>query len=168
VIVVKVGGSLFGDARFGPALKRWIADQTAPVLLIPGGGAFADVVRDADRIHSLGEEASHWLALRSLSVSGALLKELIRPLDTPILDCFDYFRDRDSLPHSWDVTTDTLALKVALDLGATELILLKSTENPAPGDWKRASELGFVDPYFPSLVAETPFPIRSVNFRGLV
>lgn len=168
MIVVKVGGSLFGDVRTGPALKRWLADQSAPVLLIPGGGAFAEAVRDADRIHSLGQEASHWLALRSLSVSGALLKELIRPIETPILDCFDYFRDRDSLPHSWDVTTDSLALKVALDLGAMELILLKSTENPAPGDWKRATELGFVDPHFPKLIGQASFPIRSVNFRGLV
>ncbi len=165
MIVVKIGGSLFGEARTGPALKRWLLEQTAPILLIPGGGAFAEAVRDADRIHSLGEEASHWLALRSLSVSGALLKEMIRPLDTPILDGFDYFRDRDSLPHTWDVTTDSLALKVAFDLGATELILLKSTENPAPGDWRRASELGFVDPYFPKLAAGAPFPIRSLNFR---
>ena len=46
MIVVKVGGSLFGDVRTGPALKRWLADQSAPVLLIPGGGAFA-VLSDA-------------------------------------------------------------------------------------------------------------------------
>ena len=77
MIVVKVGGSLFDAPALGPALRAYL-DTLAPaeVLLVPGGGPVADAVRALDRTHALGEEAAHWLALRSLGVTAALLERL--------------------------------------------------------------------------------------------
>ena len=60
MIVAKVGGSLFDLPQLGPALARWAAEQPAPVLYVPGGGPFADVIRALDRVHDLGDEAAHW------------------------------------------------------------------------------------------------------------
>src|SRR5262249_5729227 len=78
VIVVKVGGSLFDHPRLGPGLRAYL-DSLAPaeVLLVPGGGDFADAVRKLDRIHGLGEEASHQLALRTLTITAAFLEQLL-------------------------------------------------------------------------------------------
>ena len=61
---MKVGGSLYDLPDLGPRLRRWL-DAHAPreVIVAPGGGPFADVVRDLDRAHRLGEETSHWLAV---------------------------------------------------------------------------------------------------------
>ncbi len=80
MIVVKVGGSLFDSPRLGPALRAYL-DALAPadVLLVPGGGPVADAVRELDRTHGLGEEAAHWLALRSLGVTKELLLSFTSP-----------------------------------------------------------------------------------------
>ncbi|MBN9120193.1 MAG: hypothetical protein J0I06_13690, partial [Planctomycetes bacterium] len=77
MIVVKVGGSLFDHPKLGPGLRRYVESfAPAEVLLVAGGGPAADAVREWDRVHELGEEASHWLALQALDVTRALLESL--------------------------------------------------------------------------------------------
>lgn len=52
LVVVKVGGSLFDLPDLGPRLRAWLKTlRTADVLLVPGGGPTADVVRSLDRAH---------------------------------------------------------------------------------------------------------------------
>ena len=49
-IVVKVGGSLFDWPDLGERLCRWLAVQEEKeILLVPGGGPTADVIRDCQR-----------------------------------------------------------------------------------------------------------------------
>ena len=60
--VFKVGGSLFDLPDLGQRLA-WLAEaQLSTVLLVPGGGPTAEIIRNLDRRHRLGEEAAHWLA----------------------------------------------------------------------------------------------------------
>jgi dihydroneopterin aldolase len=56
----------------------------------------------------------------------------------PVLAPYRWLREADPLPHSWDVTSDSIAAWVAGELGARRLILVK----PAGA----AGEL--VDPFF--------------------
>jgi aspartokinase-like uncharacterized kinase len=165
VIVAKVGGSLYDDPRLGPALRRWVAEQPEPVLLVPGGGEFADAVRNLDAVHGLGEEAAHWLAIRSLSVAAAVLARLIGPEPPQILDCFAFFTRHDLTPHTWAVTSDSLALAAVIHLKASQLVLLKSADLPPGLSWADATAVGFVDAHFPTLAAGTSIPITAVNFR---
>lgn len=184
-VVVKVGGSVFDLPDLGPRLHRWLAHLgTFEVLLLPGGGATADVVRDLDRCHGLGEERSHWLALRALTLNAEFLAALlpgavvVRVLDeargawqqghVPILDahafaCADEAAP-DHLPHAWAVTSDAVAARVAQRLGAARLVLLKSTALPPGCDWPEASRLGIVDAHFPGLV--TGLAVTLVNLRA--
>ena len=60
--VVKVGGSLFDLPGLGPCLRRWLDGLDGDVILVPGGGPTADVVRTFDRRQVLGQEKAHWLA----------------------------------------------------------------------------------------------------------
>src|SRR5439155_895308 len=84
MIVVKVGGSLFDHPNLGPALREFVESLApAEVLLVPGGGPVADAVRELDRVHGLGEEAAHWLALRALGVTRELLRRLIEEPHPP-------------------------------------------------------------------------------------
>ena len=173
MIVAKVGGSLYDWPALGPALTEWLAAQSEPVLLFPGGGDAADAVRSWDRVHSLGEAQAHWLAIRSLSLAAHFLHELLPALavveaPTPgILDPYPYFRnsplDRGgSPPHTWSVTSDSLALWVAIRSDASKLVLLKSADAPA-GDW---ADAGYVDPHFPILLATASLKVEAVNLRS--
>lgn len=182
-IVVKVGGSLFDLPDLGPRLAAWLATQAMP-LLVPGGGPTTDVVRLLDRTHRLGEGRSHWLALYALALNGHFLAALlgtaavVRSLDEaaaqwhaqriPILDAFAFAEADEgqpgSLPHSWDVTSDSIAARAARVFGARKLVLLKSTELPAGASWPEAGHVGFVDAAFASQVS-AELEIEVVCFR---
>jgi hypothetical protein len=179
---VKVGGSLFDLPDLGPRLRRWLAGLgPARLLLIPGGGATADVVRGLDRCHHLGEESSHWLALQAMTLNAHFLQALIpsaclisRPGHSGegpfILDAHGFARfddpHPDSLPHCWRVTSDSVAARAAMIWEATELVLLKSASLPQEMSWDDAARAGFVDAFFPEMVGKMPgLRVWSVNLR---
>src|SRR5437763_775549 len=88
-IVVKVGGSLFDLPDLGERLDLWLKTLPTPeVLLVPGGGAVADVIRQLDRSHRLGEERCHWLALRALTLNAHFLADVV-PRAVVIQDAAD-------------------------------------------------------------------------------
>lgn len=185
LIVLKVGGSLFDHPALGPGLTRFLGPlrRDHRVWLVPGGGAAADAVRHWDRVHHLGEESAHWLALRSMSVAAHLLSTLIPGAEVAgraddlrghsrgllVLDGYEFLQDDEgrpgSLPHAWDVTSDSVAARAAVVGSAAQLILLKSVGLPPGTSWPEAAARGWVDPYFPTAVADAPFPVEAVDFR---
>jgi aspartokinase-like uncharacterized kinase len=129
--VVKVGGGIGDQALPGvcAALGRH------PVLVVPGGGRFADAVREADRRFGLTDETAHRMAILGMEQFGHLLGDLIPGAEL----CTDLERisaDRTSvllpaglpldLPASWDVTSDSIAAWVARRTGAGRLVLVKA------------------------------------------
>jgi aspartokinase-like uncharacterized kinase len=187
-VVVKVGGSLHDLPQLGDCLRRWLEDlPTRRVLLIPGGGLAANWIRTVDRLDHLGEELSHWLALRALSLVAEVLaarlgsaKVIVNIEDresawhaalAPVLDIYGFARADemrpDHLPHRWDVTSDALAARAAVVAGMPALILLKSVSLPAGCDWPEAARQGIVDPIFPEVVAAAGgrLKVTAINFR---
>ena len=154
MIVVKVGGSLYDHPRLGSGLAAYLEALPEPVLLVPGGGPFADAIRELDRIHGLGEERSHRLALEAMNLSGAFLRSL--GITAPILDAVAF--GTGDLPHTWDATSDSIAAVAARTHAASRLILLKSTP-PAPG---------WVDPLFDTLTANARFTVEGIDFRAML
>src|SRR3954470_14229627 len=76
--VIKVGGSLFDWPRLPRALDWCLAQQSPAVnVLIAGGGAVADVIRDADERFNLGPERSHWLCIEAMSMTGQVLAAIV-------------------------------------------------------------------------------------------
>ena len=154
--VVKVGGSLFGFGGFVAAFHGWLAEQPPAVnVVIAGGGKLADVIREADAAWGLGDEAAHWLCVDVMGVSARLLATLLpdcRWEDAwdgllPLLGVGDgrqpiifspvqFLREVETdlpprpLPHSWSVTSDSIAARIAQVLPAGELVLLKSADPP--------------------------------------
>jgi aspartokinase-like uncharacterized kinase len=188
--VVKVGGSLFDMPDLAIRLREWLVAELNSgfgVLLVPGGGFTADVVRTLDRCHGLGEEKAHWLALHALSLNAHFLASLLpfgRTIedenycqrvwvegDTPILDAYAFAcadEERPGhLPHSWAVTSDALAARVAIVVQASELVLLKSTTIPPGVDWIEAGRRGLVDAAFAEVLRRAPpeLRVRAVNLR---
>ena len=184
--VVKVGGSLYDLPDLEPRLRRWSRAWGGEVLLVPGGGPTVNAVRELDYWHNLGEEKAHWLALAALSLNAHFLAQLLgeactltlerivpptHPGALVILDPLAFAsRDEvhpDHLPHSWDVTSDSIAARFAIVHGARSLVLLKSVTIPPEMSWAEASQLGFVDVMFPRLVEQAGPKLRveAVNFR---
>lgn len=155
-IVVKVGGGLLAFPGHLDAVLAALADaaSTSRVLIVPGGGPFADAVRAVDRELTLSDDAAHWMAVLAMDQYAHLLVSRLRSaglasdaagiaaeLDRgrlPVLAPSRWLRDADPLPHSWDVTSDSIAAWVAGEVGARRLVLVKP---PGAGDQA-------VDPYF--------------------
>jgi aspartokinase-like uncharacterized kinase len=183
--VVKVGGSLYDLPDLQYRLCGWLKDRTHErLLLVPGGGPTADVVRRLDETHGLGEEKAHWLALRALSLNAAFLASLLPAcvlVDHPgraaatvsILDAFA-FAELDErqypaqcLPHTWSVTSDAVAGRAAVVGGAARLILLKSVTIPRRMNWVEAGRAGYVDPLFADVIRAAPaLVVEAVNLRA--
>jgi 5-(aminomethyl)-3-furanmethanol phosphate kinase len=189
-VIVKVGGSLYDWPDLAARLRDWLRPfrhRRIPLLVVPGGAATADVVRRFDRDHRLGEETAHWLALRALALNAHFLAALLPDAAVveapeaaarlgphgrlPVLDGHAFARADDRnpgrLPHTWAVTSDSLAARVA-DVGAARgLVLLKSVTVPAGMDWAEAARRGFVDEHFPEVLARraTAFEVSAVNLR---
>jgi len=172
--VVKVGGSLLNDTDFLAALRE-LAENSPGWLnvVIVGGGPIVDAIATLTGRHGIDDTTAHWLCIDAMSLNArwvqSLLPELplvesLAELDshsagTVILDPAPYCRTDDQrfprgpLPVGWDVTSDSIAARVADQLAAGELILWKSCAPPAR-DVAVLSECGFVDVHFPQAASE--------------
>ncbi|HOI13044.1 MAG TPA: uridylate kinase [Methanoculleus sp.] len=127
-LVVKVGGSLFDRTA---SLLGIFREAGRPVLIVPGGGKFADLVRRLD----VSEDAAHWMAIAGMeqfswyiaSHGIPAVSNLTVPSAMAVFLPYCALRETDPLPHSWDVTSDTIAAWVAHELSA-DLLLLKSVD----------------------------------------
>ncbi|HEX5103382.1 MAG TPA: hypothetical protein VFV87_06205 [Pirellulaceae bacterium] len=186
--IVKVGGSLLDWPQLAEQLSRWLESQPRqPSVLICGGGDFTDAVRRAQAIHRFDDETAHWMCVRALSVTAQLLARLLPgaklagSLDDVValarggaeqivFDAGAFLRAEEPqvvglpLPHDWTATTDSIAARIAELTGASELILLKSSDPPPHRSLADLAVAGYVDEHFPLAAAELP-AIRLVNVR---
>ena len=158
--VVKLGGGVLAHAgHFDAALTAIAAAaQESRLLVVPGGGPFADAVREMDRRLRLGNDAAHWMAVLAMDqyahlvaarLAGSVIvvepREIAAALGAgskrqlPVLAPYRWLREADPLPHAWMVTSDSIAAWVAGSVGARRLVLVKP-----PG----AAGTGLVDAYF--------------------
>lgn len=189
VRVVKVGGSLFGDDQMPDRVHAWVELQPPGVTLFIGGGG--DLVQPLRTVHErfgLNEEASHWLAVRAMTVTSRLLATLLdvelverfevaeqlanqRRTAACVLDVEEFLRQHEPqlfgsrLPCDWSCTSDAIAARVAEVLRADELVLLKSVSYPAATTLDAAATLGLVDGHFPTAAARLA-RVRWVNLRA--
>src|SRR5262249_10174117 len=98
------------------------AARSHPLLIVPGGGPFADAVRSVDRRFRMSDSAAHWMAVLAMDqhahliagrlTGGAITENLDDIVDAlgrkrvPVLAPSRWLRAVDPLPHSWSVTSD--------------------------------------------------------------
>ncbi len=143
LIVIKLGGALTSaPARLALAC-RGVAALAArgPVAVVPGGGPFAELVREMQQELEASDDAAHWMAILAMDQYAELLRERIGGAElvhsaadvaavlasgrVPVVAPSRWLREADPLAHSWDVTSDSLAAWIAHALGASTLLLVK-------------------------------------------
>jgi aspartokinase-like uncharacterized kinase len=142
-LVIKVGGGLLEHIDHLDRVAAAISEvsRTSRVVVVPGGGPFADAVRRVDRRLALGDEEAHWMAILGMDQYAHLLAARVnsatvvagreqiadahRRTQIPVLAPSAWLKAVDPLPHSWDVTSDSIAAWVAGELGAARLLVIK-------------------------------------------
>jgi aspartokinase-like uncharacterized kinase len=129
-----------------PELAHWldviVKFGDGKVVIVPGGGLFADSVREAQKISNASDAVAHELALRAMDQFGILLAGMNPELATASSELEIAERGwqhrgivwlpsqmvlaDDSIPKNWQVTSDSLSAWLANKLGAEQLILVKS------------------------------------------
>jgi aspartokinase-like uncharacterized kinase len=170
-VVVKVGGGLLSQPCHLDTLLATVcaAARDHRLVIVPGGGPFADTVRDVDQQVKLSDAAAHWMAVLGMDQYAHLIVshldealivetplEIIKALEggrVPVLAPSRWLRTADPLPHSWDVTSDSIAAWVAGQLGTNRLVLVKP---PGVGAQARHE---LVDAYFERALPSSVKPV---------
>src|SRR5687768_2441503 len=99
--VIKLGGSLLDWPELPATLRRWRQMQP-PMrdLMIVGGGAWADLVRDAQASFRLDEEQCHWLCLRLMSVTARLAASMFPEAELCGASLREVITSPNDVPHS--------------------------------------------------------------------
>jgi len=172
--VVKLGGSLWRGGWLAPWC-RLLADLPGPLLIVPGGGFFADRVRAAQGREGFPDVTAHHLALKAMDSMAALLCRLEPRLQRARrlhgqgpgrmashrvwMPSMELAGDT-SVAADWSVTSDSLAALAARRTGALGLVVVKSASLVGrPAEAARLAAAGVVDAAFPVLAADCGCPV---------
>ena len=139
-VVVKLGGSF----AFSAILTDWVralASCAGRVVIVPGGGPFADAVRNAQRRMGFDDRAAHLMSLLAMEQYGHALiwcDDLLQPADSverierhlaaqrvPVWMPARMIAAAPDVEPSWRVTSDSLAAWLSGTIRAGRLILVK-------------------------------------------
>ncbi|PHS69952.1 MAG: delta 1-pyrroline-5-carboxylate synthetase [Methylophaga sp.] len=139
MVVVKIGGSLYNT----PELKQWLIilaehAKNQPIIIVPGGGPFAEQVRSSQSLYHFDDSHAHHMAILAMAQFGILLSGQIQckfihypaPVIPVSTSLSIWLPDQsllavDELKHSWEITSDSLSLWLSQQLQADQLLLIK-------------------------------------------
>ncbi len=180
MIIVKLGGSLSQSDALIKCLNSLEQNyQGRAVVIVPGGGGFADQVRLAQQRWQFDDKTAHSMAILAMQQMALLIKGLksdfsiarsvtdirrqlhrqkivIWSPDIVELECA-------AIQASWDITSDSLAAWLAKALSATELILVKSANIDANLRLQQLAKQNIVDKGFCDFVRQATFKIQVIN-----
>jgi len=143
----KIGGKILEDfenlnSTISQLKKIYNENLIEKVILIPGGGSFANFIRKIYSELKFTEEIAHWMGIISMNYNGLELNkkfpniQVIEDYDklkeNRKIFCvflpYEFIKENDKLPHSWDVTSDSISLFVAKQLELNECFLIKDVD----------------------------------------
>jgi aspartokinase-like uncharacterized kinase len=184
MIVVKLGGSLSQSDTLIKCLDSLERNYSGKaVVIVPGGGAFADQVRLAQRHWRFDDTIAHEMAILAMQQMALLIKGLkthfpiahsAAAIQKQLLlqKCVIWSPaivelERAAIPASWEITSDSLAAWLARTLSADELILVKSALIDASLGLQELASREIIDKGFCRIAEQAAFKIRVINQRDL-
>lgn len=182
-LVVKVGGSLAETGRLAPCLDHLVALRR-PIVVVPGGGPFADAVRAAQKHEGFSDTEAHRRAILAMhEMAGVFMKlqpGLVRAETladiraawqrgrTPVWLPWRMCASDGKIPQDWSITSDGLAARLAERLGRVPVILVKSVSVPRSSSARSLAAAGIIDPAFVTIVRRAGLAWRVTGLsRGL-
>lgn len=185
--VVKLGGSLLGS----PALNRWLDAlnkfSDGKVVIVPGGGLFADAVRESQLMTGIDDATAHQMAVVAMDQYATLMcginpsltlasneleiaergwqhKAIVwKPSEMVLSD--------ERIATKWDVTSDSLAAWLAAKLNAQHLVLVKSDLSIYENQFEEKVEVlmrdGLLDASFSDYTHAQPFETWVVDLKAV-
>jgi aspartokinase-like uncharacterized kinase len=161
--VIKIGGSLAEDPERLRALCTKLSEfaKKYAIIVVPGGGRFADVVRDFDQRFTLSSGISHRMAILGMDQFGLLLSQIIpnscatyllndaKQLSeirvVPIFLPSRLMFQEDPLENSWNVTSDSIAAYVASRLHAAKVLLVTDVDGIFTKDPRKHADATLIE-----------------------
>ena len=176
-IVVKLGGSLYDS----PELTTWLTKlaeyaQKQAVIIVPGGGPFADGIRAAQALHGFSDKIAHHMALLAMKQFGLLLIGLASncqafTISPPTQAALSVWLPDDSLlldssiEQSWDISSDSLALWLTQRISAQQLLLIKRSQT-SEYSIGQLTKSGILDQGFSKLFSKNPVTAKVIHYKN--
>lgn len=153
-----------------------VGEARISLVLVPGGGAFADVVRQAQSDLGFSDTDAHRMALLAMHQTGLMLAALnqrLKPVET-LADIDETMRvgqipvwlplkltERDKrVVPDWSTTSDSLAARLAERLGRAPVVLVKSCRIAPGSTLEGLTREGVIDRRFAEIVERGQLPWR--------
>jgi len=161
--VIKIGGSLAEDPKRLRTLCTELSEfaKKYAIIVVPGGGKFADVVRDLDKCFTLAGEIAHRMAVLGMDQFGLLLCQIIpNSCATYLLSDVKQFSEigvvpiflpsrlmfkEEPLENSWDVTSDSIAAYVASRLHVAKVLLVTDVDGIFTKDPRKHADATLIE-----------------------
>ena len=172
--VIKLGGSLLGSPELLHWLDLFARHGDGQIVIVPGGGIFADAVRESQKRSNSTDAVAHRMAVMAMDQYGVLMAGLNPQLVTAESELEIAERGwqhraivwlpskmvsaDETIPANWQVTSDSLAAWLASKLNAQHLILVKSKRSDFDQiSLERLIKDGMVDAHFGDFTAGQSF-----------
>jgi len=163
LVVLKAGGSLLSRPDWPALLASLVAARgSRSCCLVMGGGAVVEGLRAFDRAVPQSPQLMHDLAIDAMRLTARLVAAAMRlPLvaippddgNTAVLDVPTWLAVGSraaTLPIGWEVTSDAIAARVAVEHRGSLLLAKSVPPPPCPGDQLATlARAGWVDEHFP-------------------
>ena len=177
--VVKIGGSLSHE----PMLRQWLTELCevggGRIVIVPGGGDFADKVRQYQSEWRFDDLAAHNMCLLAmtqyailmqgispelvLASSEAKIRRALRDGHVAVWVPTALMRDTPDAMSNWDTTSDSLAAWLSTMLNAERLIVVKSCPISENDRLDTLAAAGVVDRRFVDYVNEANYVVEMFN-----
>ncbi|MGF6573456.1 Amino acid kinase family protein [Paraburkholderia fungorum] len=177
--VVKIGGSLSHEST----LRHWLTELGevggGRVVIVPGGGDFADKVRQYQSEWRFDDLAAHNMCLLAmtqyallmqgvvpelvLASSEAKIRRTLRDGHVAVWVPTALMRDTPDAMSNWDTTSDSLAAWLSTMLNAERLIVVKSCPIAADDRLETLAAAGVVDCRFVDYVKDANYVVELLD-----
>jgi len=147
VALFKIGGSILEDfenlsSTISQLHRLFEKNIIQKIIIIPGGGTFANFIRKIYSELKFTDELAHWMAIISMNYNVIEISKKIPKLKVfedinqlkeidkafSIFLPYRFLKENDRLPHNWQVTSDSIALFLSKTLELEECFLIKDVD----------------------------------------
>ncbi len=182
-LVVKLGGSLQHSPQLPPWLALLARQGAGRVVVVPGGGRFTDMGREAQAHWRFDDLHAHNLAVLGMAQLGEMfhalepalargrsvaeLRGVLAAGGVPVWLPLDLLSETPGELTTWDTAGDCCAVWLARQLQARTLWLVKTCEVPPGLDLQTLCDRGIVDRALPRMASVWGGTVKVLEARHI-